>query len=266
MSVLPQSSPARRLLKPDAPPAWCADGLAGVRHGFFGREGGVSTGIYASLNAGPGSKDAAKAVAENRRRIASAFGADDLISLHQVHSPRAILVDRPFDGPRPEADALVTKTPGLVITILTADCAPILFFEPDTGIVAGAHAGWKGALYGVIEATVALMQREGADRGRIRAAIGPCIHQQSYEVGPEFRDVFLSENETFDRFFAPTQEAKFHFDLPCFVALRLGQAGITQIEIINMDTYTATEACFSHRRSVHLNHGDYGRNCAAIAL
>jgi YfiH family protein len=253
-------------LKPEAPPAWCAESLAGIAHGFFGREGGVSTGIYASLNAGPGSKDAAEAIAENRRRIASTFSADHLVSLHQVHSPLAILVDKPFDGPRPEADALVSKTPGLVISILTADCAPILFFEPSAGIVAGAHAGWKGALHGVIEATIALMQREGAARRLIRAAIGPCIHQASYEVGPEFRDVFLSNDQSFTRFFAAGQNGKLQFDLPGFVALRLNEAGVSQVETIGVDTYAAAEACFSHRRSVHLDHGDYGRNCAAITL
>lgn len=247
-------------------PHWTASNLKGVSHGFFGSRGGVSTGIYTSLNAGPGSKDDPAAIMENRRRIAGAFAADDLISLHQIHSATAVLVDEPFTGTRPEADALVTKNPGLVLTILTADCAPILLFEPEAKIIGGAHAGWKGAIGGIVETTIALMEREGAKRERIRAAIGPCIHQASYEVGPEFRDTFLARNNNFARFFAPYENGKFQFDLPRFVGFQLTEAGVQHVATIAADTYAAADMTFSHRRSVHLNLGDYGRNCAAIKL
>jgi YfiH family protein len=243
-----------------------AASLAGVRHGFFGRQGGISTGIYASLNAGTGSNDDAAAVRENRRRIAAAMDVDHLVGVHQVHSAHAVFVDAPWPGERPHADALVTATSGLALSVLTADCAPILMADREAGVVAAAHAGWKGALGGVIESTVELMRAHGAAPARISAAIGPCIHQASYEVGPEFRARFIDADAATARFFAAGVGEKFLFDLPGFCAARLAAAGVTRNETAPLDTYAHAELCFSHRRSVHRGDADYGRNCAAIAL
>lgn len=242
--------------------------LGGVRHGFFGRRGGVSTGIYASLNAGTGSNDDAEASRENRTRIAAAFGAslDHLVGVHQVHSPTAVFVSGPWTGDRPHADALVTTTPGLVISVLTADCAPVLMADAEAGVIAAAHAGWKGAIGGVLESALALMQQHGAALERIAAAIGPCIHQPSYEVGPEFEQRFHEAKVDYSRFFVPGREGRFLFDLPGFCADRLAAAGVRSIETLPLDTYAQDGDLFSHRRSVHRNEGDYGRNCAAIAL
>jgi len=266
MPVEPQPPAARGLLSANAPPHWTSDALARIRHGFFGRRGGVSTGIYASLNAGTGSNDDAEAARENRTRIAGAFNAplDHLIGVHQVHSPTALFVSAPWPGERPHADALVTTTPGLVVSILTADCTPVLFADEKAGVVAAAHAGWKGAISGVLENTVALMREHGATA--IAAAIGPCIHQTSYEVGPEFRDRFIATEATYARFFAPGANGKSQFDLPGFCAARLEAAGVSRIEALPLDTYVHDDALFSHRRAVHRNEADYGRNCAAIAL
>ncbi len=264
MPLQPQPAPARRILSD--PPSWSARVLAGVKHGFFGREGGVSTGIYASLNAGTGSGDDAANVQENRRRIAAAFGADGdhLVGVHQVHSPTAVFIDAPWQGERPRADALVTTTPNLVISILTADCTPILLSDAEAGVIGAAHAGWRGALNGVIESTVRLMEAHGARR--IAAAIGPCIHQASYEVGPEFEAEFLAADRDYARFFAPGAGDRRRFDLPGFCAARLTAAGVTQIETLPLDTYTLATQLHSHRRSVHEKSGDYGRNCSAIML
>lgn len=268
MSVEPQSAPARGLLTAEAPPAWTTDALRGVRHGFFGREGGVSGGVYSSLNAGTGSNDDAAAVAMNRSRIAAAFGApaSHLVGVHQVHSPRAVFIDAPWNGDRPHADALVTATPGLVISVLTADCAPILLADTQAGVIGAVHAGWKGALGGVIDAAVRLMCEHGAAPGGIAAAIGPCIHQSSYEVGPEFEARFVDADPSFARFFAPGAGDRRRFDLPGFCAARLMELGLKQVETVPLDTYAHPEQLHSHRRSVHENAGDYGRNCGAIAL
>lgn len=242
--------------------------LDGARHGFFGRQGGVSTGIYASLNAGTGSADDPEAVRENRRLIAEAMGVTPthLTGVHQVHSPTAVFVDGPWTSERPQADALVTKTPGLAISVLTADCAPVLMIDREAGIIAAAHAGWKGALGGVIQSTVDLMCVHGADPTRISAAIGPCIHQASYEVGAEFRATFIARDASFDHFFAPGAASKFQFDLPSFCANQLQAAGVSATEIAPHDTYADEAHLFSHRRSVHRAEPGYGRNCAAIAL
>ncbi len=234
-----------------------------MRHGFFGREGGASVGIYASLNAGTGSRDDPAAIAENRRRIAAAFGAGQLIGVHQVHSPDAVFVREPWPGERPHADTLVTTTPGLVLSILTADCAPVLLADRAAGVIGAAHAGWKGALGGVLEACVALMRAHGARD--IAAAIGPCIHQASYEVGSEFVARFVGANPAYARFFIAGVGEKSHFDLPGFCAARLAALGI-KTDIVALDTYAHLEQFHSHRRSVHEKHVDYGRNCAAIAL
>lgn len=267
MPVEPQPPAASRLLSAEAPPHWTAASLGGVKHAFFGRTGGVSTGIYASLNAGTGSRDGADAVRENRRRIAAAFTVppERLIGVHQVHSPMAVFADAPWSGERPHADALVTTTPGLVLSVLTADCAPVLLADEAAGVIAAAHAGWKGALAGVLESTVRLMCAHGAEPTRIAAAIGPCIHQASYEVGPEFGARFGATRAEFARYFAPGCDVKLRFDLPGFCADRLREAGVGQVEILPLDTY-ALQALFSHRHSVHRAEGDYGRNCSAIAL
>jgi hypothetical protein len=264
MSLEPKPAAARGILS--APPSWTAGALAGVRHGFFDREGGVSGGIYASLNAGTGSRDDPDHVSENRRRIAAAFGLERerLVGVHQVHSPTAVFIDAPWTGDRPHADALVTTTPGLALSILTADCAPILFADAEAGVIGAAHAGWKGALGGVIESTVRLMEQHGARR--IAAAIGPCIHKASYEVGPEFMAAFLAVDAAFERFFAPGAGDRQHFDLPGFCASRLAAAGVAQVETLPFDTYAESTRLHSHRRSVHEKAGDYGRNCSVIVL
>jgi len=266
MPLQPQPAAARRIL--NDPPSWQAGVLAGVKHGFFGREGGSSTGIYASLNAGTGSGDDPANVQENRRRIAAAFGVepDHLVGVHQVHSPNAVFVTAPWHGERPRADALVTTTPGLAISILTADCTPILFADAEAGVIGAAHAGWRGALGGVIENTVWLMTENGARAEHIAAAIGPCIHQASYEVGPEFEAEFLALNGDYARFFVSGAGDRRRFDLPGFCAARLTSAGVTHIETLPLDTYTHATQLHSHRRSVHEKAGDYGRNCSAIML
>lgn len=265
MPIEPEPPTARGLLSADAPPRWTAPTLAGVRHGFFGREGGVSAGIYANLNAGTGSGDDPEAVVENRRRIAAAFGVAGahLIGVHQVHSAEAVLVREPWTGARPHADALVTSTPGLALSVLTADCAPVLFADLEAGVIGAAHAGWKGALSGVLEACVALMRTHGASK--ISAAIGPCIHQTSYEVGPEFRARFVEADAACASFFVPGAGDKSHFDLPGFCAARLEAVGVAS-DILLLDTYALPGRLHSHRRSVHEKLGDYGRNCSAIAL
>lgn len=242
--------------------------LTGVRHGFFGREGGVSEGIYASLNAGPGSRDEAAAVVENRARIAQAMGVDPdhLLSAHQVHSARAVRVDGPWRGPRPEADALVTTTPGLAISALAADCAPVLFADAAAGVVAAAHAGWKGALGGVLEATVTTMVEAGAAPTRIVAAIGPCIGAASYEVGPEFEARFAAEDgRDAARFFRAGRSDRRHFDLTAYCAARLARAGVAQIDVIGADTCALEARYFSNRRAFLRGEADYGRNLSAIA-
>ena len=266
MPLKPQPAAAGRILS--EPPSSRASVLAGVKHGFFGREGGVSSGIYASLNAGTGSNDDPANVLENRARIAAAFGIDrdHLTGVHQVHSPDAVFIDAPWPGERPRADALVTTTPNLAISILTADCTPILFADREANVIGAAHAGWRGAIGGVIENTVRLMEEHGARRERIAAAIGPCIHQSSYEVGPEFEAEFIAADPTFARFFVPGAGDRLHFDLPAFCASRLSAAGITQIETLPLDTYAESTRLHSHRRSVHEKAGDYGRNCSVIML
>lgn len=265
MPLEPQSSPARGILS-DPPSWWSAGALAGVKHGFFGRAGGVSTGIYASLNAGTGSNDDPAAVAENRKRIAAAFGAPEthLVGVHQVHSPHAVFIDAPWPGERPHADALVTTTPGLVISVLTADCTSVLLADKDAGVIGAAHAGWKGAIGGVLHSVVRLMREHGAKN--IAAAVGPTIHQASYEVGPEFEARFVEKDSQYARYFVPGRGDRRLFDLPAFCADQLRVLGVTRIETLPLDTYALPEALHSHRYSVHQRWPDYGRNCAAISL
>lgn len=239
----------------------------GIAHGFFGREGGVSGGLYASLNCGPGSRDDATAVTENRRRIADALSPGTaLISLSQVHSPIVHTLNS-APAQRLEGDAMVTATPGLGLGILTADCAPVLLADGEARVIGAAHAGWKGALGGVLEATLEAMERLGADRNRIAAAIGPCISQANYEVGWDFRDRFLELGLRQRKFFIPSdKEGHYRFDLEDFAAQRLVAAGVGNVEKLGVCTYPAENGFFSFRRTTHAGEPDYGRQVSAILL
>jgi YfiH family protein len=242
--------------------------VPGLRHAFFTREGGASGGIYESLNGGLGSNDDPLLVAENRRRMAEQMGvtADRLINAHQIHSPDAVVATGPWQGMRPKADAVVTSTPNLAIGVTTADCGPILFVEPNARVIGAAHAGWKGALTGIMESTIAAMEKLGAERSGIVAAIGPLIRQQSYEVGGEFVERFLDADADHAMFFIPSErEGHAMFDLAGFIRMRLENAGILMIDDLGIDTYSDAR-CFSYRRSVHRKEPDYGRHIHAIAL
>ena len=239
-----------------------------MRHGFLGRQGGVSQDIYASLNVGLGSSDDPALVEENRRRALAAVAPDAvLVGVHQVHSPTCIEVDAPIPlDQRPPADAMVTATPGLALSILTADCAPILLADSVAGVIGAAHAGWKGALGGVVEATVAAMERLGARRAQIAAAIGPCIARPSYEVDAGFYRRFVEENAENERFFTAGNAGHHYFDLEGFVAAQLARAGVCQIDMLGIDTYGAPDRYFSYRRTTHRGEPDYGRQLSLIAL
>lgn len=241
--------------------------LPRIRHGFFTRQGGVSQGIYESLNIGIGSKDDPAAVAENRRRVAAHFGADALVTAYQVHSATALVADGPWPAGPPQADAVVSATPGVVCAALAADCAPILIADVQARVVAAAHAGWRGALGGVVEATVRRMEGLGASRKRMRAVVGPCIGPQSYEVGLEFRAAFVKVDAGFGRFFATgATDDKRMFDLPAFVLARLKAAGVEGAEWLGHDTCAEEARFFSNRRAVKRGEGDYGRLVSAIML
>jgi YfiH family protein len=260
-----------RPARPLGPPAIGAAALArlgGVRHGYFGRAGGVSTGIYASLNAAVGSRDDPAAVQENYARIAGWLGVapERLLKAHQIHSPRAVVVEAPFGDARPEADALVTATPGLAVAVSTADCAPVLLADAEARVVAAAHAGWRGALGGVLESTLAAMESLGASSSRVVAAVGPSIAQPSYEVGPEFKALFLEESPGNAALFRPGAGDRSWFDLAGYVVRRLGRAGITRVEALEACTFAEPDAWFSHRRSVKQGEPDYGCNLSAILL
>lgn len=245
-----------------------AEVLAGVPHGFLGRRGGVSTGAVAGLNVGLGAGDDSAAVAENRRRAAQAVlpGAA-LVTVYQVHSPDCVTADEPWDDlDRPHADALVTDRPGLLLGILTADCAPVLLADREAGVVGAAHAGWKGALGGVIGSTVAAMEALGARPERIAAAIGPCIAQPSYEVDEAFVARFTGQAATNRRFFAAGKPGHSHFDLEGYVAAQLAAAGIGQVERLGLDTYADPARFFSFRRSTHRGEATYGREIALIGM
>ncbi len=255
-----------------APEAVIVDALAlpGLRHGFFGRRGGVSTGIYASLNCGPGSRDDRAAVLENRARAAAALGLrgpDAVVSAYQVHSDRVARVTGPWDGAAPEVDGMVTDRPGIALGVLAADCAPLLFADAEAGVIGAAHAGWRGALDGIPDATVAAMEALGARRQRIRVAIGPCIGPASYEVGPEFEARFVEADVDNARFFAPgTRDGHPHFDLPGYLEARLRGLGLACLEMCRHDTYTEPERFFSYRQARRRGEEDYGRNLSAIVL
>ena len=243
-----------------------AGALAGIPHGFLGRRGGVSTGEVAGLNVGIGSNDDSAAIEENRRRAVAAIKPEaQLVTIHQVHSADTVHAERvwPVDA-RPHADAVVTNHPGLLLGILTADCAPVLLADPDAGVIGAAHAGWRGALSGVTDSVIGAMGTLGAQRERIAAVVGPCISQPSYEVDQTFQDRFLATDPANGRFF--TSARKPHFDLAAYVVDRLRKADIGAVESLGLDTYADPDRFFSFRRSTHRGESNYGRQLSAIAL
>jgi YfiH family protein len=244
--------------------------LAGIRHGFFTRSGGVSDGVYATLNGGTGSDDAPDKVAENRARMAVALGVapDRLLTAYQIHSPEVVVAERPWThANRPRADAIVTRIPGLAVGVSTADCGPLLFADGQAGVVGAAHAGWRGALTGVVEATIAAMEKLGAERGRIAAALGPTIRQRNYEVGPEFIERFLATDSDNARFFTTSSRTGHAmFDLTGYIANRVARAGVENFHDLGLCTYDEPERFYSYRRMSRLGEADYGRHVNAIAL
>lgn len=243
--------------------------LSGINHGFFTRQGGVSEGLYASLNCGPGSQDASAHVSENRARAAQAMGAspDALCTLYQVHGADVITVHSPWQSDaRPQADAMVTDQPNLMLGILTADCVPVLLADPKARIIGAAHAGWKGAIAGVTDQTVAAMEALGAHRDRLIAAIGPAIGWQSYEVDATFLQRFLDHQPTNEQFFRAHTHGKYHFNVKAYVAGRLAAAGVHHIQVLGNETYLEESSFFSFRRATHRSESDYGRQLSAIML
>jgi YfiH family protein len=247
-----------------------ASTLQGVSHAFFTRQGGVSQGVYAALNGGVGSNDDPAAVAENRARMAATLGveAERFLVPYQVHSADALAVSAPWVlGARPRCDGLVTATPGLGLGVTGADCGILLFADKNAGVIGAAHSGWKGALGGMVEALVAAMERLGARRKAISAALGPTIAQQSYEVGAEFLERFRAEDALFARFFAASAQAgHFMFDLPGFIEMRVERAQIGAFENLRLDTYADEARFYSYRRMTHRKEADYGRLVAGISL
>lgn len=245
-----------------------ADVLAPIRHGFFTRRGGASSGVYSGLNCGGGSDDQNDAVEINRNRVADALGLSsrDLVTVHQVHSPDVVEVSGPLEGARPRADALVTATPGVALAILTADCGPVLFADHEAGVIGAAHAGWRGAFEGVVENTVLAMEQLGAVRCRISAALGPSISQANYEVGPEFIERFLERDPSFDRYFTPSDTyGHAMFDLRQMTLDRMRSAGLNAT-MLPQCTYADEQAWYSYRRATHCNETDYGRQISAITI
>jgi YfiH family protein len=242
--------------------------LGGLPHGFLGRRGGVSTGELSGLNVGYGSKDDRDAIAENRRlAIDAVLPGAELATVHQIHSANEVVAERPWpQEQRPHADALVTSRPNLLLGILTADCAPVLFADEQAGVIGAAHAGWRGAIVGVTDSTIIAMERLGARREHIHAAVGPCIAQTSYEVDEGFRARFVEENEENARFFGGSAEGKLHFDLEGYVVHRLIAAGVGEVEALNLDTYSDPDRFYSYRRATHRREADYGRQISMIGL
>jgi len=249
----------------------------GVTHGFFGRQGGVSKDQYASLNVGAGSEDSAENIAANRALVAGALGTSEtcLLSLSQIHSTDVLIIDAPFrdpvSGELPRADGLVTKTPGLAISALAADCGPVLFCDPSANVIGACHAGWRGALSGITTETIKAMEAIGARRDDIHAVLGPCISQDNYEVGHDFRDSFVAENEAHDRFFKlgsalNPKSDKPHFDLKRFILAKLRSENVTRIVALTECTYGASQDYFSYRYNTHHGVAGYGRNISAIML
>ncbi len=245
-------------------------GCSGIRHAFFTREGGVSDGIYASLNGGVGSRDESSYVAENRARMAQYLDVspDRFLSAYQIHSPDVVVAAAPWaNDARPRADAIVTKTPGIAIGVSTADCGPLLFADDTAQVIGAAHAGWRGAFTGVIENTIEAMEKLGADRARIKASLGPLIRQSNYEVSQDFVEQFVRENESHSRFFVPAaRTGHAMFDLPGFIAARLDKSGIGLFEDVGLCTYADPNRFYSYRRSTHRAEPDYGRHINAIVL
>ncbi|WP_306225082.1 peptidoglycan editing factor PgeF [Bosea beijingensis] len=244
-------------------------GEAGIRHAFFTREGGASTGIYASLNGGLGSADDPAAIRENRVRMARHLEVtpDNLISLYQVHSADVEVVTGPWPGDRPKADAMVTTASHVALGVSTADCGPILFADGEARVIGAAHSGWKGAFTGIVGATVTAMEKLGARRERITAVLGPTISAKAYEVGPEFIERFKAENRTYARFFTPSERAAHAmFDLPAFIGLKAQEAGIGRFVDMGLCTYGDAQRFFSYRRTTHRSEPDYGRLISAIVL
>jgi YfiH family protein len=242
--------------------------LGHLPHGFLGRRGGVSKGELAGLNVGYGSNDERAAIDENRRRAVAALAPRaQLVTVHQVHSADAVIAEGPWpQDHRPHADALVSDRPGLLLGILTADCAPVLFADEATGVIGAAHAGWRGAFAGITDSTIAAMERLGASRERICAAVGPCIGPASYEVDEGFRARILDADPANARFFTDGPAGKPHFDLPRYVVHRLLAGGIGEVEALHLDTYADADRFFSYRRATHRGEADYGRQLSAIAL
>lgn len=238
-----------------------------VKHGFFTRRGGASSGVFAGLNCGQGSSDQAEIVAINRGRVADAMGVahDHLLGVHQIHSATAIPVTEPYPE-KPRADALVTATKGLALSVTSADCQPVLFADADAGVIGAAHAGWRGALDGVLHATVDAMETLGAKRRNITAVIGPAISQRAYEVGPEFMDSFMAEDTDYARYFINGEGDRMLFDLPGFGLNRLRAAGVGHAEWTHHCTFSDAERFYSYRRTTHAKEADYGRLIAAITL
>lgn len=244
-----------------------SDSLATTRHGFFTRRGGASSGVFAGLNCGQGSSDQSEIVSINRARVADAMGVEEshLAGVHQIHSADVVAITGPM-ADKPRADALVTKTPGLALSVLTADCQPVLFADVEAGVIGAAHAGWRGALDGVLDATVQAMVDLGATRENITAVIGPCISQSAYEVGPEFFEDFLANDSGFDRFFAQGTGDRLLFDLPGFGLSRLRGAGVGTAEWTRHCTFGDAGRFYSYRRATHAKEADYGRLISAITL
>jgi YfiH family protein len=241
--------------------------LAPVRHGFFGRAGGASSGVFQGLNCGHGSSDQTEAVTINRARVADAMGLppEALVGVHQIHSAKVVTVAAPLTE-AVRADALVTATPGIALSVLTADCQPVLFADATAGVIGAAHAGWKGAIAGVLDATVAAMVALGAEPARIHAVIGPTISQRAYEVGPDFFDTVMAEDDSAARYFVQGAGDRMHFDLPGYGLHRLRAAGVGHAEWTRHCTYSDPDRFFSYRRSVHQREADYGRLIATIRL
>lgn len=241
------------------------DSLGDIRHGFFTRKGGASSGVYAGLNCGFGSSDQHEIVAINRDRVAKAMAvpADHLLGVHQIHSADVVTLSAPT-ADKHKADAMVTNAPGIALSILTADCQPVLFADPVAKVVGAAHAGWKGALDGILEATLDAMETLGASRSQTKAIIGPTISQRAYEVGPEFMDTFISVDPLYARFFAQGTGDRLQFDLPGFGLMRLRGAGVQDASWTRHCTYSDPDRFFSYRRTVHNKEADYGRLIAAI--
>ncbi len=251
-----------------APEVLRSAALGDIPHGFLGRSGGVSEGVYAGLNVGLGSDDDREAVMENRRIARDAILPEaELVMVHQVHSPDVIAVTEAIAlDARPHADAMVTDRPGLLLGILTADCVPVLFHDASAGVIGAAHAGWKGALGGVTDSTLDAMEKLGAERGNIACAIGPCIAQKSYEVDEGFAQRFMEEDVANERFFGAGKPGHYQFDIEGYVAARLAAAGVTRVDLLGQDTYSQPDRFYSYRRSCHKSEPGYGRQVSLIGI